>query len=482
MQKFIGREKELSTLQKCVGSDKSEFVVIYGRRRIGKTFLVRTFFSDTYTFYFVGSRNDSTKVQLINFSKALKQAGSNQNDIPQNWSDAFDQLAIFLESRPSKKRKVLFFDEMPWIDRKQSDFVKALEYFWNSWVARRDDILLIACGSATSWMVNNLIQNQGGLHNRITRQIHLQPFTLHETKLYLTSRNFDYSDYQIAQCYMTFGGVPFYLSLLEPNLSLDQNINMLFFKSQAPMQQEFDELYNALFSKADKYIAVVQALSQKKKGLSRDELIKITGVSGGRLTQILTNLERSDFITTYSQFGNTSHNSIYKLTDFYTLFYYKFVYNNHTKDDDYWMHHFNDTSVKVWQRFAFELLSFTHIAQIRKALGISGIATSISTWRNITVSQKDKQNNSQNEGAQIDLLIDRIDKMIHLCEIKFSENEYTITKAYAEKLRKRAQIFKEQTKTTKALVHTFITVNGVKVNPYSSLIHSQITIKDLFIE
>ena len=482
MQKCIGREKEMSLLKKSVDSDKSEFVVIYGRRRIGKTFLVRTFFSDTYSFYFVGSRNYSTKAQLVNFSKALKQAGASTKDIPQSWSEAFDQLSTFLDSLPSKKRKVIFFDEMPWIDRKQSDFVKALEYFWNSWVARRDDILLIACGSSTSWMVNNLVQNQGGLHNRITRQIHLQPFTLHETKLYLTSRNFDYSDYQIAQCYMTFGGVPFYLSLLEPNLSLDQNINILLFKNQAPLQREFDELYNALFTKADKYITVVQALSQKRKGLSRDEIIKATSVSGGRLTQILKNLEYSDFITTYSQFGNNSHNSIYKLTDFYTLFYYKFVYGNRTKDNEYWLHHFNDASVKSWQGFAFELLCFMHIPQIKKALGISGIATSVSTWRKVAASKGSNQNKPQGEGTQIDLLIDRIDKIIHLCEVKFSEKEFVITKSYAQKLRDRAQLFKEETRTAKALVHTFLTVCGVKTNSYSSQLHSQITLKDLLQE
>lgn len=482
MQKFIGREKEIAELQKCVGSDKSEFVVIYGRRRIGKTFLVRTFFNDAYTFYFVGSRNDSTKAQLEHFSKALKLAGGKHDDVPQSWTNAFDLLSAHLDTIPSKKKKVLFFDEMPWIDRKQSDFVKALEYFWNSWVARRDDILLVACGSSTSWMVNNLIQNQGGLHNRITRQIHLQPFTLHETKLYLSARNFDYSDFQIAQCYMTFGGVPFYLSLLEPDLSLDQNINMLFFRNQAPLQREFDELYNALFSKADKYIAIVQALSQKRKGLSRDELINATGVSGGRLTQILTNLEYSDFITSYSQFGNNSHNSIYKLTDFYTLFYYKFVYGNHTKDDAYWLHHFNDASVKSWLGFSFELLCFMHVAQIKKALGISGIATSVSTWRKFATKTNDNKKELSAEGAQIDLLIDRIDKMIHLCEIKFSEKEYSITKAYAQKLRERAETFRKDSKTSKALVHTFVTVNGVKANAYSSLLHSQVTLKDLFQE
>lgn len=473
MQKFVGREEEKSILQKCVDSDKSEFVVLYGRRRIGKTFLVRSFFSDSYTFYFVGSRRDNTKTQLLNFAKNLEKVSHKSVDTPNNWAEAFDKLVDYLELLPTKQRKILFFDEMPWIDRKQSDFVKALEYFWNSWVARRDDILLIACGSATSWMTNNLIQNQGGLHNRITRQIHLKPFNLHETKFFLESRGFDFSDFQIVKCYMALGGVPFYLNLMEPQLSLDQNINMLFFRNHASLQCEFDELYNTLFGKADKYIAVVEALSKKRKGLTRDELIESTGVSGGRLSQILSNLESSDFITSYSQFGKISHNSIYKLTDFYTLFYYKFVRENNFKDDEFWLHHFNDTSVKSWLGFSFELVCFMHLPQIKKALGISGIATSVTVWHGL---------NSDADGVQIDLLIDRIDKIIHLCEIKFSEEKYTITKAYAETLRKRAEVFKENTKTTKALVHTFITVNGVQKNNHSSILHSEVTAKDLFSE
>lgn len=472
MADFIGRIEEKLEITKCMESDRSEFVVVYGRRRVGKTALIRNYFNDSYDFRFVGARNCSTAIQLKNFSEELSRFSKVTYPVPSTWMEAFRLLEGYLEKCVSRK-KVVFIDEMPWIDNKQSGFVQALEYFWNSWVAFRDDIVLIACGSSSSWMVNNLVENQGGLHNRITRQIHLSPFTLYECKLYLQSRGFDWDDYQIIQCYMTFGGVPFYLSLLDPVLSLEQNINQLMFKNGSSLQREFDELYTALFNCADKYVAVVEALAQKRKGLQKKEIAEITGVSGGRLTHILANLERSDFIMSMAQFGKNVKNTAYKLVDFYTLFYYKFVKNSNSKDENFWLHHFNDASVTSWRGFSFEQVCLLHLRQIKKALGISGMATAVSTWRYVP------ENDGEN-GTQIDLLIDRVDRMIHLCEIKFTNGQYAISKDYAEKLKARASVFKAMSKTRKSLVHTFVTVDGVLKNSHSSLLHSEVTAKDLF--
>ena len=478
MDTLIGRKREIEELERCMNSERSEFVVIYGRRRVGKTFLVRSFFRDSYTFYYVGAHKQTQKKQLENFAKALFRYGNFAEQPKLNsWSEAFDALSQLME-QSQDKRKVLFFDEMPWIDNKGSDFVEALEYFWNSWVAMRDDIVLIACGSATSWMADKLIANQGGLHNRITRQIYVAPFTLNECQQYLDNKGFGWDYYQIIQCYMVLGGVPYYLSLLEPNLSLPQNIDNLFFAIGGRLSNEFDELYNALFSNADRYVSVVKALSAKRDGMTRSELEKASGLSGGNLSRILKNLQRCDFIMKYAQFGCKKKNTIYRISDFYTLFYFRFIESNDEKDTEFWMHNFMTRNVETWEGFTFELVCLKHLGQIKKALGISGISTTASSWRTAPVTDEDGK--VIRKGAQIDLIIARIDKMVHLCEMKFASKPYAITKEYKEKLSERMMIFRDETKTQLKLVHTMITPYGVVKGKQYGLLHSEITSKDLF--
>lgn len=477
MLNFIGRDLEINELNETMRSNRSEFVVIYGRRRVGKTCLVHHFFNKQYAFHYVGSRDRKKKAQLADFAKNLqKYAGLPKRPVLSCWSEAFDALAEYLETLPSEGRKVIFFDEMPWIDHKQSDFVESLEYFWNSWVTMRDDIVFVACGSATSWMVDKLIDNQGGLHNRVTRRINLHPFSLYECEQFLQKGGFQWDKYQILQMYMILGGVPFYLSLLKPHLSLIQNIDVLFFKSGSLLKDEFDELYNALFNNADKYIKIVEALAGKSSGMMRSEIEAKTGISGGQLTKMLTNLERCDFIKGFNRIGNKSKLTLYRLLDFYTLFYFKFIQRNRTMDEDYWMHNFQTHSVEAWEGFTFELVGLCHIAQIKKALGISGISTAISSWRSIPNNSTDKY------GTQIDLVISRVDKIVHLCEMKFCENQYVITKDYEEQLRRRAQVFSEETHISRGVVHTLITPVGLNQGAHSGIIHSVVTAKDLFAE
>ena len=481
MDKLVGREREIEELNRCMASDRSEFVVIYGRRRVGKTFLIRNYFNDNYTFHYVGAHKMTQRQQLENFGKAIAQYGNMETAPTLNsWNEAFLALKKLLKQSKAE-RKVIFIDEMPWIDNKQSDFVTELEYFWNSWAAMRDDIVLIACGSATSWMADKIIANRGGLHNRITRRIYLAPFTLNECKQYFDSRNFGWGYYEIIQCYMALGGVPFYLSLLEPNLSLPQNIDALFFENGAKLSGEFDELYYALFPKADRYITTVKALSAKREGMTRSELENATGLTGGNLTKVLKNLERCDFILQYAQFGCKSKYTIYRIADFYTLFYFKFVENNITKDTAFWSHNFTTHSVESWEGFTFELVCLKHLDQIKKGLGISGIATAASSWRT-KAKNAETENDTTAKGAQIDLVLSRVDRIIHLCEIKFSEKPYAITSAYKEKMQKRLEIFQQETKTTHRLVLTMITPYGVAKGKQSWVLHSEITIKDLFSE
>ena len=472
---LIGRQREIAELEWAVKSDRSEFIILYGRRRVGKTLLVRKFFDDKYTFHYVGAHRQPKNLQLQNFSEALANYSGGEARPIDSWHDAFLQVEEYLEGC-ADSRKIIFFDEMPWMDSQGGEFVDELEYFWANWVQNRDDIVFIACGSATSWMKEKLEDNQGGLHNRMTHKIYLRPFYLSECKAYLTYRGFDWSDYQILQCYMIFGGVPYYLSLLRPNLSLPENVDSLIFRRGGDLANEMNELYNALFKNADRYMAVVKLLATKRQGFLRSEIEQATGFSGGGLSKMLDNLERCDFVVSYAQFGNRNKLTLYRLSDFYTLFYFRFVEGNRSRDEQYWLHHYTDRNVESWEGFTFEEVCLRHLAQIKRGLGISGIATEASSWRYVPGKGVD------GKGAQIDLVIKRSDKIIHLVEMKFSESKYSITKDYANRLQERKALFMEQTKTMRGAVLTFVTPSGIAQNSYSGIVHSQITSKDLFAE
>ena len=472
--KLISRVRECKELQRCLDSDRSEFVVISGRRRIGKTYLIDNFFNRKYDFTFVGEHRTPAKVQIQSFMRALGKHTKRKLPKAETWYDAFNALEDYLERLSTKQKKVIFIDEMPWIDTQRSNFVNALEKFWNGWGNRRTDIMLIATGSATSWMADKIEANQGGLHARITCNLHLSPFNLNETEEYLIQRGCQWDRYQILQCYMIFGGVPFYLSLINPKESLAQNIDNLFFAKGSQLRGEFDELYYALFTKADSYISVVKLLATNRSGLTREEIIKATGIEGAFLSKLLRNLERCDFITRLSQYGSKIRNCQYRLVDFFTLFYYKFIEPNNTKDEHWWSRNIDSRSIISWMGFSFELICLSHCEQIKTALGISGVGTAISTWRSVA------DTNTNTPGFQIDMIIERADRIIHLCEIKFSTSPYVIDNAYEKKLRERMTLFRVATKNKKTLVNTFITTFGVANGKYKSILHSEVTIDNLF--
>ena len=459
--------------------EESQFVAVFGRRRIGKTMLIRESFNYQFTFQHTGLSNNTLKsgdrkqAQLDQFAISLAEAGYRPEEKLRSWSDAFSMLKQVI-CRSKEKKKVIFLDELSWMDTNGSDLIPALEHFWNGWVtARREkDVVLIICASATYWMIDRIVNAKGGLHNRLSGQIHLKPFTLGECEEYLHANGCVWDRYTILQCYMALGGVPYYLSLLNPEQSLAQNIDRLFFVKNAPMREEFDELFNALYSHADKYIAVMNALSESKKGLLRAEIIEKTGQSGGRLTKVLENLERCDFIETYSQYKSSVRNSVYRICDPYTLFYFKFLDGKNTKDEHWWTNNIHSHSVESWQGFSFETICMTHLEQIKQRLGISGISTTTGTWRML--------GDETEKGAQIDLVIDRSDRVINLCEMKFSEAPYTITKDYEEKLRNRLAIFRAKTKTRKSLATTMVTTYGVLRGIHSGIVQNEVVMDDLF--
>lgn len=468
MQKFIGREKEILKLDQYMKSSKSEFIVIYGRRRVGKTFLIRYFFKNSFTFQATGLANVSEKQQLIQFhSELMRYNESSIELIPaQNWYSAFDNLRSLIENNISTEKKVIFFDELPWL-AKGNKFVSALEHFWNSWASTRDDILLIGCGSAASWMIDKIINNRGGLHNRITGKIKLEPFTLAETELFLKNNDLDLDRYQILILYMVLGGIPFYLEQLQKGYSTMQNINSLCFQKNAVFRTEFQNIFRSLFKNSDNYVLVIESLVKKKKGLTRDEIAYVSGLSnGGGLTKILNELEQSSFIRKYNYIGNKAKNSLYQLIDPYSLFYLNFIKETSAYDENYWINIIDTPKFYAWSGYSFELICLLHVQEIKIALGISGIQTSVASWNC--------------ENAQIDLVIDRKDHVISLCEMKFTQSKFSIDRIYEENLKNKLEQFKEKTGTKKSLFLTLVTTYGLSDNKYASLIKNLITMNDLF--
>jgi AAA+ ATPase superfamily predicted ATPase len=471
MAQLVGREKESKILTSLVNIDNSEFVVIYGRRRIGKTFLIREYFKNTFDFQLTGLANSTTTQQLSNFHAAFQKHFKKTIPKPKSWFDAFQHLIVMLE-KSKKHKKIVFLDELPWMDTPKSDFISALEHFWNSWASARKDIFLIVCGSATSWITNKLINNKGGLHNRLTSKIKLSAFTLNECEQYLRKKNILWNRHQIIECYMIMGGIPYYLSLLKPELSLAQNIDLLFFSQNGMLRNEFDNLYASLFRHSENHVKIIETLSQKTEGFTRKELIAYSKIpNGGGTTKKIEELESSGFIKRYTPIGKKKRDSQYQLTDFYSMFYFHFINGYKINDENYWMNSIDSPNHRAWSGFAFEQVCMAHINEIKVKLGISGIKTNSASWRS-----KDTETN-----VQIDLLIDRNDQVISLCEMKYSINEFTINKSYAENLRNKIGTFKSETKTRKAVFLTMITTYGIKQNEYSmGLVQNELTMNDLF--
>lgn len=469
MQKTIGRQKEIQKLNELWSKDRSEFVAVYGRRRVGKTFLIRNTFRDKLSFLVTGLASASKAQQLGNFhAELLKRSGEQDIGKPaRDWFGAFRQLIELLEKRDETGKKVIFLDELPWLDTRNSGFLSALEHFWNHWASARTDILLIVCGSAASWMLNNIIHNRGGLHNRITERIRLEPFTLRECEAYFKEKNAIFDRYQLLQLYMVFGGIPFYLDRVDPASSATQNINRLCFGSDGFFRQEYDSLYSSLFSRAERHSAIVKALATKSMGLTREELIHLSKLpNAGSTTRILSELEESNFIRMYRPFGKNTRNSLYQLVDPYSLFYLKFIREADPDDDQFWLNMSENPAFRAWSGYAFEMVCLHHIREIKEALGIAGVQTSVSTWRS--------------REAQIDLLIDRRDHVINLCEMKFSLDVFTIDKNYADTLRHKIAGFAAESKTKKALALTFISTYGLARTPYSGLVQKELTMEALF--
>ncbi len=472
---LIGRKKQQAELLQAYHANDSKFVALYGRRRVGKTYLVKQTFKGLFTFSHSGLANGTMQEQLYGWCSSLEDAGLRPSSTPKHWLEAFDMLKEVVR-QSSQEKKVIFIDEMPWMDTPRSSFVTALEFFWNGWAAMRDDVLLIVCGSATSWIINKLFRNHGGLHNRVNCQICLEPFTLHECEEYSQAVGLSYSRYDLLEAYMVMGGVPFYWSLLEKGKSLAQNIDALFFDSRGPLHYEFRELYDSLFRNADAYIHVVNVLGRKLGGMRREEIVAELGITdSGNLTRVLEDLEHSGFIVRTNAYGSKKYNAIYRLMDNFSLFYLKFMQENKTNDAEFWSHSYTSPLRYSWCGLAFERVCFQHVPQIKQALGISGVVTNVCSWLV-------KDDSVYGRGAQIDMLIDRADNAINVCEMKFSQNEFVIDKDYDANLRHKMSRFMECVSRRKSLHLTMVTTYGVLHNAYWNRVQSEVVADDLFRE
>lgn len=472
-QTILGRQEEKRELERLYQSGRPEFVAVYGRRRVGKTFLVRELFGQRLCFYHTGlspSELDAGQLkeqQLREFHRSLIAWGGHPTSVPSDWFEAFDALRQLVLSRPRGQRKVLFIDEMPWMDTPRSGFVTALEHFWNGWAAGQAQVMLIVCGSATSWMANNLINNYGGLYNRLTAEIHLRPFTLAECEAYYKANLLMFDRYDQIQSYMVFGGVPYYLSLLQKGKSLAQNIDLLFFADNAKLRNEFTRLYRSLFRNADDCMTVIRLLARRREGYTRKEIAEATKLPyGGGLTATLRSLEESDLIVSYIPYHASQRQTTYRLTDFFSIFHLTFLDRHKTSNAHFWKDNVGGQQLTAWRGFSFEGVCFAHIDKIKQALGISGVQTEVSAWRG--------------DEAQIDMIIDRQDRVVNLCEIKFCTDTFSIDRSYDAVLRRKHSCLETMNGKHKSIHITMLTTYGISQNEYSGRVQAQLTMDDLF--
>ena len=465
---LIGRKKEINLLHEIQNDDSSHFLAIYGRRRVGKTFLIREAFDYRFAFQHAGLSDSGMKGQIFAFVSSLKDAGYEVKKQPKNWLEAFEYLKDLIR-KSSEKKKIIFIDELSWMDTPKCDLMVALENFWNGFASARKDIVLIVCASATSWMLSKVVHNKGGLYNRLTEQIHLRTFCLGECEEYVKNSGLAFNRNQILQYYMIFGGVPYYWRLIKKGLSLSQNIDRILFEKDAPLRDEFKYLYASVFKKPENYVKIIEALGTKKVGMTREEIINAAKISNsGDLTTKLEELESCGFIRKYYAFGMKKKNAIYQLMDCFTLFYFKFLKSQPT-DEHFWTNQIN-TPLGL----AFERVCMEHIEQIKVKLGISGVLTEVNSW----YCKADLDNGVF--GSQIDMLIVRKDQVINLCEMKYSQSEYTITEKVDRNIRNKINDLITVSGTKYAIYPTIITTYGLVENSYSQEVQSVVTMDDLF--
>lgn len=474
MEKIVGRIEEQKLLLSLKDSPKAEFVALYGRRRVGKTFLINQLFGSDFAFKMTGVLDGSLKDQLAAFSDSMDDFGYDMEEKPKDWMEAFKLLKRALKSRvESGAPCVIFLDELPAMDAKKSGIANAVGYFWNSWASLFSNVTLIVCGSATSWMITNIVDSKGGLHDRITQEIHVRPFCLKETEEYFNENGFQWNRDIILQAYMAFGGIPYYLSLLSPKESFTQNIDRLFFGPDEKMRREFKRLFATLYNRPEGYIEIVKKLCESKHGVTRKELAESLKVSNNALLgKKLDDLVHCDLLRKIPvrEKKIKKNDFVFQLADFFCIFWLTFIQKAEL-ENNYWQHHINTPEINTWMGLSFERICMSHIQQIKKALRIDGISTISYAWRS----------KNSTPGAQIDLVIERADKIVNLCEIKYSQTPYSIDKDEYQKLLNRREAFSKETGLRHSPWITMIASEGLSQGMYSDIAQGVVTKDELFV-
>ena len=484
---LIGRKQEIHTLEQMYSSTTAEFLALYGRRRIGKTYLIRKFFECKPVIFFdvSGAKDGALSEQIEHFTKQLQTVfypGATLTPA-KNWDGAFEALTNAIQNTPKQKKIVLFFDELPWMATKNSKLLQSLDYYWNQHWSKDKRVKLIICGSSAAWIIQKVIKNKGGLHNRLTRTIYLAPFKLSETKDFLLSMKLKLTDAQILLLYMVMGGIPYYLAKIPKNLSATQIIQRLAFQPKSFLAEEFDNLFASLFDADDGfYVKAVKLIAGRRDGIGKNELLKKMGkaLMGSTGLKKLQELEETGFIKSFKPSYHERQGTYYRINDEYVLFYLKWIEPiHHTLQEDaleanYWESMSLTPEWQSWLGYAFEAVCYKHLALIRKALQLNSTAQA-SSWRYVP------RKGSKEQGAQIDLLFDRKDAAVTLCEIKYSQQPYVVNKEMVEILNRKMKSFKEKTRTKKQLFLALISANGVKNNSYADdLLSGTVTADDLF--
>lgn len=471
---MIARKKEQKSLELILKRKKAAFLAITGRRRVGKTYILDTFFKDQLCFRMTGIQDASLEEQLTNFSNALFNHSKIVQLVPQDWQEAFFLLRSYLETLDKEGKKVIFIDELPWMVTAKSNMLQHLAHFWNSYLSKQPRFILVICGSASSWLTRYVINDNGGLHNRVTDHIHLVPFTLNETKAFLAHKGIHLSHQEITKIYMTFGGIPYYLEQIRKGENSTTAIERMCFSTGGMLKREYDNLYKALFRYPQNHEAIVEVLAKKSSGLSRQQIINQSKVAaGGAYDRAMSDLVMSGFVTEFIPFGKKIRGAMYRLNDEFSIFYHRFMKVNRKYSEGMWLQLANSQAYKIWTGYAFENICIKHSKEIKKALGISGVYTEVSSFR--------VERTEYERGFQIDMIMDRKDDIIHLFEIKYYGALFNIDKQYAQELNERKQLFIERTGTKKQVFTSFITNRGIKANGYANeVVDSELVLDDFF--
>lgn len=483
---LIGREDEIRQLEEAASSNYPEFVVIYGRRRVGKTFLVNQVFKDRFAFSHAGlspaelqqlkEKNKSKTIldlQLEHFYYSLIEFGYKGKKAPKNWLEAFHFLSLLLaEKKEDSEKQIVFLDELAWLDTPKSYFITAFESFCNGY-ASRENVLLIGAGSAISWILRKLLKAHGGLYNRVTKEILLAPFSLYETEKLLEEKHVNYSRYDIARTYMVFGGIPHYLHLIDGRYSLSENIDRLFYHKKGALKEEFERLFSSSFDNAKVTSDIVKALYTRQIGMTREEISEaIQKKDGEVLTEGIKALEISGFIVKYVPLQSKKREQYYKLIDPFCLFYLHFVEGKTTLDEHFYTDNEGDNRMHVWKGLSFENLCYNHLDQIKNALQIRGVSTSRFSF--VMKGSEDEK------GAQIDLVLERKDNVVNLCEMKFYADLYHAEEEDDLNLRRKKTVLSSFLKKKQTIQTVLITTFGLAKGKYQWLYQNVVTLSDLF--